>query len=222
MCIAAATGSVNDTLAAEGVQGIVDFDFIPWGNAYYSKVTGNSSYDREGGVTSWLTTCGEGTESPPAACFEGPILCQHGTNECKGNLIEGCVKVLLEEVAAKYWPFMACFEKQDIDRVSPDSPIKAMNACTKQLGWPASKVSALKRCVESDDVAHNVSVTNARKTAALVPAHQGTPWILLDGELFQGDNLLKAVCEAYKGEKPAGCSDAAIQAAFRTNSSALE
>ena len=98
----------------------MDFDFVPWGNAYFAAVTGNKTYDRGPGMTSWLEQCGMGVKSPPADCFTGEILCrkypadcerkscllrdssahltwwrnqtEHGPNECKGNLIEGwCV-----------------------------------------------------------------------------------------------------------------------------------
>jgi len=214
MCIAAATGYVNDTLSAPGVADIVDFDFIPWGNAYFATVTGNTTYDRGPGMTDWLTKCGMGVTSPPSGCFSGPILCQHGFNECKGNLIEGCVKQTLNDVVADYWPFMACFEDAGIDRVNPDSPIKAMDKCFTKVGAAKATIAAVKECVSDSKASAAVLSKNAALTAALVPAHEGTPWILVDGKALSGDNLLKAVCEAYQGAKPAGCAGAARPAAI--------
>jgi len=205
MCIEAATGSVNSTLAA--VSEIVDFTFVPWGNAYYGGVTGNKTYDRGPGLTYWLNTCGMGVADPPTACFEGDILCQHGANECAGNLIEGCVKSELKEDSFAYWPFMACFEGQDIDRVNPSSPSKALHACASQLGWTAARTKEVEACVASPESAHKVSVENAKKTAALVPAHAGTPWLLVNGKSVEGDDLLAAVCAAYDGPKPARCAN---------------
>ena len=38
-----------------------------------------------------------------------------------------------------------------------------------------------------------------------IQAHEGTPWVLIDGKPFQGQSLLPAVCAAYKGQKPSGC-----------------
>ena len=35
----AATGPVNQTLSTEGIEDIMDFDFFPWGNAYWNGVT---------------------------------------------------------------------------------------------------------------------------------------------------------------------------------------
>ena len=54
----------------------MDFDFVPWGNAYFAAVTGNKTYDRGPGMTSWLEQCGMGVKSPPADCFTGEILCR--------------------------------------------------------------------------------------------------------------------------------------------------
>ena len=49
---------VNHTFSAPGVSDIMDFDFVPFGNAYFSAVTGNTTYDRGPGMTSWLEQCG--------------------------------------------------------------------------------------------------------------------------------------------------------------------
>ena len=38
---------------------------------YYSKVTGNTSYDRGPGMTSWLEQCGMGKTDVSPDCFEG-------------------------------------------------------------------------------------------------------------------------------------------------------
>lgn len=205
MCIAAATGKVNVTLSAPGILDIVDFDFVPFGNAYYSKVTGNTSYDRGPGMTSWLEQCGMGKTDVSPDCFEGPILCQHGPNECQGNLIEGCLKTVLPK-AKDYWPWISCFEGQDIDRVpGSGSPLKAMKACNQKHMRDVSKMAALDKCINTPAAAHAVSVANAKPTAALIPAHEGTPWILINGKDYDGDDVLGTVCKAYKGPKPAGC-----------------
>lgn len=200
---------VNVTLSAPGVLQALDFNFIPWGNAYYSAVTGNTSYDRGPGMTAWIQTCGMGVSNPPSKCFSGDILCQHGPNECKGNLIEGCVKKVVNNVAADYWPWVSCFEGSNIDRVNPSSPLKAMKACSTKFHWTASQQSKLESCINTPESAHEISSSNAKTTAALVPAHQGTPWILLNGKPYDittpSANLLKAVCNLLPRPKPAGC-----------------
>ena len=54
----------------------------------------------------WLTRCG--VASPPADCFTGVVLCQHGPNECIGNTIEACAIALAEPLVAHR--FIYCFE----------------------------------------------------------------------------------------------------------------
>jgi hypothetical protein len=45
--------------------------------------------------------CGPHAKDPkPAGCFTGPVLCQHGPNECTANLIEACVVNLYPE---RFW-----------------------------------------------------------------------------------------------------------------------
>ena len=202
MCISMAA-SVNETVSAAGVRAIMDFEFVPWGNAYYAAVTGNKTYDRGPGLTSWLEQCGMGKApgSVPADCWSGPILCQHGPNECKGNLIEGCVMKLNPD---NYWNFIACYEAPpDPSRTDPSYPDKMLKSCAAATGLDES---AIAKCVADPTMSLAVSNENAKKTAALVPAHEGTPWVLINGKPFQGQSLLKAVCAAYTGVKPQGCA----------------
>jgi len=197
--------NVDTAMKATGVGAIMDFDFIPWGNAYYASVTGNKTYDRGPGMTDWLEKCGLGKSpgSVPSDCWTGPILCQHGPNECMGNLIEGCVKKLNPDVST-YWPFVACYEApEQPSRTDPTYPTKQLHACAKPNNV---QEAAVLKCVLDATTAAAVNNVNAKATAALVPAHEGTPWVLINGQPFQGQSLLKAVCAAYTGNKPAGCS----------------
>ena len=143
MCISMAA-SVNATVSAAGVSDIMDFEFVPWGNAYYATVTGNKTYDRGPGMTSWLTQCGMGKApgSVPADCWTGPILCQHGPNECAGNLIEGCAMKLNPD---NYWNFVACYEKpEDPSRTDPSYPTRMLKSCAAETGLDES---AIAKCV---------------------------------------------------------------------------
>jgi len=199
--------TVNTTMSAPGVADIMDFDFFPWGNAYYAAVTGNTTYDRGPGMASWLDQCGMGKApgTVPANCWTGPILCQHGENECKGNLIEGCVKKLNPTT---FWPFVACYENDPSpSRTDPTYPTKMLAKCGAATGID---VAAVSKCVADPTASAAVSNENAKATAALVPAHQGTPWVLINGTPFQGSSLLDAICAAYTGTKPAGCSNLSL------------
>lgn len=198
--------TINTTISAPDIAAIVDIDVIPWGNAYYAAVTGNKSYDRGPGMTSWLEQCGMGKKpsSVPANCWTGPILCQHGPNECKGNLIEGCVKKLNPD---NYFKFFACYEAPpNPSRTDPSYPGKMLKSCAASTGIDEAAVT---KCITDPASAAAVSNVNAKATAALVPAHQGTPWVLIDGKNFQGEgpaSLTKAICSAYTGTKPPSCA----------------
>ncbi|KAL1495862.1 hypothetical protein AB1Y20_014506 [Prymnesium parvum] len=191
-------------LTAPGLLQVVDFRLVPWGNAYFSAVTGNKTYDRGAGMAAWLSTCGMGRADPPEGCFDGPILCQHGEDECAGDAIEGCAIHALREEAAAYWPFIACFEAQPLTPSAGGSPLRAMEACLEAVGYDRAAAEAIRSCVSDESASRAVARANAERTAALVPPHGGTPWILVDGEQTTGD-LLQAVCKAYKGPAPAGC-----------------
>ena len=106
-----------------GIFEIADFDFVPWGNAYFNGTSGDTTYCQEkndppacnskNGRNDWLDKCGAAARQPvPAACWEGTSLCQHGPNECLANLIENCAVAQYPSPTAdgypEYWDFVAC------------------------------------------------------------------------------------------------------------------
>ena len=61
-----------------------------------------------------------------------------------------------------------------------------------------------------DTVASADQAMHARTTAALVPPHAGTPWVVVDGVVIGGGwkELLAAVCDAFGGAlKPEACQE---------------
>lgn len=64
------------TLTAEGIWSVLDYKFLPFGNAYYSDgmaelgCPGSKVYSRNEGVPCWQESCGDAT-SQPDACFQG-------------------------------------------------------------------------------------------------------------------------------------------------------
>jgi len=184
-------GGLNSTLHAEGVIDILDFEFYPWGNAYYAQEDcyGYPNYDRNQGYPCWQAKCG--VAGAPAECFEGTILCQHGADECSVNLLEGCAKTLYPDVLT-YMDFAVCLESN-----YPDGG----EACANELGLSWSDIEA---CTTDEEAAAKISVADANVTAwADIP---GTPTIFINGaQLKTTDALLYQVCNAYTGTKPAGC-----------------
>lgn len=77
-----------------------------------------------------------------------------------------------------------------------------LTKCAAETGIEEAPVTA---CISHPAKALAINTINAKQTAALIPAHEGTPWVLINGKPFQGDSLLEAVCAAYTGPKPVGC-----------------
>merc|ERR1719216_512436 len=103
--------SLNETLTATGVADIVDYNFYPWGNAYYNtSECGTSSYDKAKGMTCWEADCGG--DSPSADCYKGDILCQHGSEECLLNKIEACAVYLFPDNVMGVAEFTYCLETE--------------------------------------------------------------------------------------------------------------
>lgn len=200
---------MNATLAVPGIDAILDFDFFPWGNAYWNGVTHptNKSYYH---CWVWGDVCGAakhtGGANPnypdklPSACYPpagGALINQHGPNEGQANLIEGCTKKLYP---SSYWDFVVCYEAGDISRTDPTSPVTVLKACAAKLPWlDTTKVLA---CANDPSQATAINVANAKATNALNPAHTGTPWITVNGVSTNPGDLLSTVCKAYNGTAP--------------------
>ncbi|KAK6467556.1 gamma-interferon-inducible lysosomal thiol reductase-like [Huso huso] len=128
--------------------------------------------------------------------------CQHGEEECLGNMIETCIMDILGD-ANKYFPVLFCMESsQDV--------IKSGEACLK-LYEPTVQWESIMTCVKGDQ-GNKLMHANAQLTDALKPAHQYVPWVTLNGEhtdAMQGkamSSLFNLVCSTYKGEKPVACT----------------
>lgn len=155
------------------VPEIFNLTLVPFGNAYESQEGGQWKFD-----------------------------CQHGKEECIGNIIETCAISLLKNVTV-YFPFVYCLEKNIGDK----DPHTVAKQCAKDLGIDYSPIDAC----QSGPLGNRLEHEMALKTEALVPKHQYVPWIVLNGkhtEKIQDkaqDNLLKLLCEYYTGTKPPAC-----------------
>jgi len=190
-CRSFVTGPLNQTLTADGVFDILDYRFYPWGNAFYNTSScPYKSYSHDG-IHCWLNHCGGKT--PESDCFDGVPNCQHGSQECLENLVEACAKYEYPDDVYKVSVFAWCVEK---------STSMDISKCAGLAGLDADKISS---CVRgSDGIAANQAV--AKATAALIPAHTGTPWVLVNGkQLGNTYGLLSTVCKEYAGDAPIGC-----------------
>uniref|UniRef100_A0A8C6X808 Gamma-interferon-inducible lysosomal thiol reductase n=1 Tax=Naja naja TaxID=35670 RepID=A0A8C6X808_NAJNA len=125
--------------------------------------------------------------------------CQHGEEECLGNMIEACINHLYPVYA---FPLIFCMESS-VD-VIPSLPL-----CLK-LYAPNASLADISACV-TGDLGNKLMHRNAELTRALQPHHEYVPWILINGEHSEilqtqaQDSLFNLVCSLYKGDLPVAC-----------------
>ncbi len=99
-----------------------------------------------------------------------------------------------------YSPFISCVEA-DGNYGHPS----AFEGCANLFGLDYDLIAS---CANNTAEAFEVSYENAKKTIDLGLAKYGTPWVTVNGvALDDTDQLLRTVCEAYEGTKPAGCQN---------------
>ncbi|XP_075579934.1 gamma-interferon-inducible lysosomal thiol reductase [Pelecanus crispus] len=127
--------------------------------------------------------------------------CQHGPEECLGNMIEACLMHEAQNFST-YFPVIFCLE-------SGSSVTKNLEACL-QVYAPQLDGGRIAACVQGDAGAALMH-RNAQLTQALDPPHQYVPWIVVNGkhtDELQAQaqaSLLGLICRLYQGEKPEAC-----------------
>jgi interferon gamma-inducible protein 30 len=174
---------VAPALAAVGE--IMDFMVWPYGNA-------NEKQNADG---TWAYTC------------------QHGVNECIGNMWEACAieynNVTLNDAhhTPKWWSFFLCMEASNQAGVE-----SVASACAQKGGLDWSQINtcagpnpAVGTATDGNPLMHKIAVV----TNNLQPPHQWTPWVVINGVPLTEDqlnlSLTKLVCQAYTGTPPSGC-----------------
>uniref|UniRef100_A0A7M4FEH9 Gamma-interferon-inducible lysosomal thiol reductase n=1 Tax=Crocodylus porosus TaxID=8502 RepID=A0A7M4FEH9_CROPO len=97
--------------------------------------------------------------------------CQHGAEECLGNMMEACLMDVLQDFDV-YFLTIFCME-------SGSSVTGNLGACL-QVYAPTVNPSDIMACVKGDQgikLMHN----NAQRTDALQPPHSYVPWIVVNG-----------------------------------------
>jgi len=127
--------------------------------------------------------------------------CQHGEEECLGNMIETCLMNLTQ-----YSPMVInCME-------SSADVIKSAKTCA-ELFNPELNWDTVMSCVKGD-LGNQLMHQNALATESLKPAHQYVPWVTINGEHTDDlekkamSSLFSLVCSLYKGTKPEACGGA--------------
>lgn len=155
------------------VPSIMKLTLVPFGNARESK-----------GIGKWKFTC------------------QHGKEECVGNVIETCAINITKDINV-YFPFIHCMENSTSER-----PEEAAEKCSQHF---KVDYDAITKCANSD-MGNQLEHQMALKTMALNPPHKYVPWVTINGvhteemEKKVEDDLVKLLCDMYTGDKPPACS----------------
>eukprot|EP01063_Lacrimia_lanifica_P001246 TRINITY_DN105_c0_g3_i1.p2 TRINITY_DN105_c0_g3~~TRINITY_DN105_c0_g3_i1.p2 ORF type:complete len:178 (+),score=94.41 TRINITY_DN105_c0_g3_i1:172-705(+) len=128
------------------------------------------------------------------------VQCQHGPEECLGNTAEECAKAQVKGDPFKYMPFADCLENN-----SGGISNTSIASCAKVNQLDGDDIAS---CVV-DGRGDKLIVAAAKNTVS----HKGVPWILLNGNgpINWQNSVLKQVCDAYTGTKPAICSQNTIE-----------
>jgi len=134
----------------------------------------------------------------------GKLECQHGEDECKADSWEQCAISNYPDFS-QHWPFYLCVEaaSKSCGEGAGKCVLGKIEGCASSSGLDFAKLSACTgNKAEANRLQHEFS--------KLTPSdHQYVPWVTVDGKLSKdSDKLIKQVCKAYKGTKPAACKKA--------------
>eukprot|EP00933_Yihiella_yeosuensis_P006487 TRINITY_DN111188_c0_g1_i1.p1 TRINITY_DN111188_c0_g1~~TRINITY_DN111188_c0_g1_i1.p1 ORF type:complete len:308 (+),score=75.55 TRINITY_DN111188_c0_g1_i1:59-925(+) len=198
-CRGFVSGPLSQTLKADGVADQMEFEYFPFGNAYYvTEACGGKQYSVEARKC-FNQKCGRDAKNRPSDCFTGELVCQHGEAECLGNRYIACAKQTTKDFQ-KHMPFVECFEKGYENNKTKKELEDVAKTCTSTVkDMPFAKLSECFNGKEGDKA--------IAAEAAATPEHQWVPHVLLNGQaLTETDTLLRSVCKEVKGDKPAGCA----------------
>lgn len=135
--------------------------------------------------------------------FEYVFECQHGEEECLGNLIHACAQKLLGEPDA-YMPFLLCMEAGALHGNSAE---KSAFECMKQT--TAADPNDLVTCTKSAE-ANRMMYSMYKYSHSLSPPVSHAPWVIINGKhsdsVDSHGDLLAALCAAFDAPLPAACS----------------
>lgn len=158
---------------------IMTLEYVGWGNAH-----------------------GDGTNA---------TTCQHGPVECYAMRHFACAKYSPSTAASKVVDYVECFDQTLIKTFPAGLPPGTVNEtfastvledCAKSAGYIWTSVHS---CATSE-----AGDARVAKEAAKTPDHKGVPFVTLDdGPVMYNSatlNLIKEVCKAFTGPKPAACT----------------
>jgi len=173
----------------------IDYDFIPWGNAYFAtKQCGGGPYSSVERAC-WYKKCINEQSDGKKDCFDSEkVVYQHGKKEGDVDIYESCIKTLFGlDYAVE---FTNCAEGPKMDDNSLDA--KALMKTCAALVIPKVDFPAIDECFDLQG--RKLEIHNARNT----PEHPGVPYVLIDGAPIEDfSQTKKAICKLLK-EKGSG------------------
>ncbi|KAA0202691.1 hypothetical protein HAZT_HAZT001179 [Hyalella azteca] len=124
----------------ELIKDIMDVSLYPFGNAKYEPTA-------EGGYT---------------------FTCQHGDDECRGNMIHACAQKFLPNIDVEM-DFVNCL-------LAADYPPNAGPLCAELVGQDWTPIGACVDSLEGQEALHAVALEQEK----LDPTLYFVPWILVD------------------------------------------
>ncbi|CAF4193870.1 unnamed protein product [Rotaria sp. Silwood2] len=135
------------------------------------------------------------TYNPTTRLYQ--FVCQHGPDECLGNLIHTCVLNFYPAIE-QYMPFVNCTESTlgDVTTIAKQ--------CAEKTKIDFDKIDACTNSTLGNQLQHMYAV----QTESLQPPHKYVPWITVNGKHTEEmeheaeRNLIKLICKYYKGPNP--------------------
>ena len=174
-CIQLITGSVAGAVNAPGFFDMVDLQIFPYGNAH----------ETQSGSSSWAFTC------------------QHGPNECYGNVLENCAKAYYTPTV--FWNWLICIEAGVLTTGSFD---KSGLACSQKYGVDFTEIQTCASNSQGIALEHDAAVATGNLSEPLTYF----PWVVVNGDHNEVDeedifdSLLTFVCNNFQGTKSSACS----------------
>ncbi|GFY56952.1 gamma-interferon-inducible lysosomal thiol reductase [Trichonephila inaurata madagascariensis] len=130
---------------------------------------------------------------------EYTFTCQHGPEECYGNMVQTCYIELVNNTESQI-KFINCAFESHYQR-------KVMEKCISDFDLRRQ----VKKCVTSP-MGVNLEYQMAKKTDALNPQHSFIPWVTVNGKGDNSlnnkalENLMSVICDELSEEpKPEPC-----------------
>ncbi|CAF1031974.1 unnamed protein product [Adineta steineri] len=156
--------------AYQTIFDIVNITLVPYGNAHE-------------------------TYQPATQLYQ--YVCQHGAQECLGNLIHTCVLNYYPTIQ-QHMPFVYCTESSSGDVTTIASQ------CAEKSKMDFNKIFNCTQSKLGNQLQHIYAV----QTENLQPPHKYVPWITINGQHTEEmeheaeRNLIKLICKSYKGSNP--------------------